>query len=326
MNRIPSAHPSDPKDWTAWIVAQRPPRVTVDPARPSGFFLESERSAFGQVVTSACILLTGKECPWRCLMCDLWQHTLAGPTPLGAIPQQIDFVLAQLSVVPHQLKLYNAGSFFDAAAIPPTDYPAIAARIEAVRHIIVESHPRLVGKRTQELRDLLSGTLEVALGLETVHPQILPRLNKHVTLDHFARAADFLGSLNVALRAFILVQPPFLPASAAAEWAVKSAEFAFACGATAVSLIPTRPGNRALDRLMQTGEFSPPSIETLEHALNSVLALKKGRAFADLWELDRFSRCPTCLPDRRRSLELTNLTQQPQPPPRCPACHPPNVL
>lgn len=320
MNPSVPARPSNPKDWTAWIVSQRPARAAVDPFQPSGFFLETEHSASGQVVTSACILLTGKECPWRCLMCDLWQHTLPGPTPPGAIPRQIDFALAQLGENPRQLKLYNAGSFFDAAAIPPGDYPAIAARLEPVRHIIVESHPRLVGKRTQEFRDLLSGTLEVALGLETVHPQVLPRLNKRLTLDDFARAADFLGSLNVALRAFILVQPPFLPASAALEWAIKSAEFAFACGAAAVSLIPTRLGNGALDRLMETGEFSPPSIETLEKALDSVLALKKGRAFADLWDLDRFSRCAACLPERKRRLELTNLSQHPQLPVRCPAC------
>ncbi len=41
----------------------------------------------------------------------------------------------------------------------------------------------------------------------------------------------------------------------ALEWAVKSAEFAFNSGINVVSLIPTRPGNGALDRLMEARDF-----------------------------------------------------------------------
>jgi len=307
-------------DFTSWIVSQRPPRATVDPLKPHGFFLEQERNADGRIVSSACILLTNKECPWHCLMCDLWRHTLTGPTPLGAVPMQIDFALAQLGSVSEQVKLYNSGSFFDAAAIPPADYVAIADRIAFARHVVVESHPRLVGKRTVQFRDLLSGSLEVAMGLETIHPQVLPRLNKRFTLDDFARAAEFLAAQNVGLRAFMLVQPPFLNAHAAVEWAVKSAEFAFGCGASVVSLIPTRPGNGALERLMETGQFSPPQIQTLERALDALLAQRKGRVFADTWDLDRFSSCGACLAKRKKRLGLANLTQEVQPPIKCSAC------
>jgi radical SAM enzyme (TIGR01210 family) len=174
-----------------WIVAQRPARDAVDPFKPHGFFLEQERSASGRIVSSGCILLTNKECPWRCLMCDLWKHTLTGSTPRGAIPKQIAFALEQLGQ-PAQLKLYNSGSFFDAAAIPPADYPSIAQSISFAEHVVVESHPRLIGPRTLRLRDLLSDSLEVAMGLETVHPQVLPRMNKRFDLADFARAADFL--------------------------------------------------------------------------------------------------------------------------------------
>ena len=317
LNSVASTLPVPERDRTAWIVSQRPPRATVDPSKPYGFFLEQERAASGRIVSSACILLTNKECPWRCLMCDLWQHTLTQPTPLGAIPRQIDHALAQFGAAPEQLKLYNAGSFFDVAAIPPADYGAIADRISFARHVIVESHPRLVGERTRRFGDLLSGSLEVAMGLETVHPRVLPRLNKKFSLDDFARAADFLSRNNIGIRAFILVKPPFLREAEAVEWAVKSAEFAFACGASAVSLIPTRPGNGALDRLVQTGEFSPPRLETLEQALDAVVALKRGRGLGDTWNLECFSSCAVCFPRRRRRLEATNLAQEVQPPTEC---------
>ncbi len=177
-----------------------------------------------------------------------------------------------------------------------------------------------MGKRTLILRDLVSGNLEVALGLETIHPEVLPRLNKRFTLDHFARAAEFLISSNVGLRAFVLVQPPFLRSDSAVEWTVRSAQFAFDCGASVVSLIPTRPGNGALDRLVEIGQFSPPQIRTLEEALDSVLVLQRGRVFADTWDLDRFAACPTCLGPRKSRLERTNLTQEVQPIVKCPGC------
>jgi len=113
-------------------MAQRPPRAaTLDPFVPYASFLEEERAASGGVVSSGTILLTNKECPWRCLMCDLWKNTLTETVPLGAIPKQIEFALAQFSVRPEQLKLYNSGSFFDSAAIPLADYPDIARAARA---------------------------------------------------------------------------------------------------------------------------------------------------------------------------------------------------
>ncbi len=310
------------RDQTAWITAQRPPRLaTLDPFKPHAFFLEEERADSGQIVSSATVLLTNKECPWRCLMCDLWQNTTTQTVPPGAIPQQIEHALSQLRSRPEQLKLYNSGSFFDPAAIPPDDYPAIARTVSFAKHVVVESHPRLVGERTLRFRDLLSGSLEVAMGLETVHPQVLPRLNKKFNLAHFSGAAGFLRDNGIALRAFVLVKPPFLDEAEGLEWAVKSAAFALACGATVVSLIPTRPGNGALERLSETGEFSPPRLSTLEKTLTSALKIRgDGRIFADTWDLEQFSRCPTCFEKRRQRIQAMNHSQKVLPAVDCPAC------
>ena len=309
-------------DRTAWIAAQRPPRPAVlDPFKPHGFFLEKERAGSGQVASSATILLTNKECPWRCLMCDLWKNTTTQTVPSGAIPRQIDYALAQLRSRPEQIKLYNSGSFFDPAAIQPEEYPAIARTIAFAKHVVVESHPRLVGKKVLRFRDLLSGSLEVAMGLETVHPQVLPRLNKKFELAHFSQAAGFLRDNGISVRAFVLVKPPFMDEVEGWEWAVKSAVFALSCGATVVSLIPTRPGNGALERLMETGEFSPPRLATLEKALELVLEVRgDGRIFADTWDLEQFSRCPACFEKRQQRIHTMNLSQRIPPAIDCPAC------
>lgn len=276
---------------------------------PHGFFLEDELSASHQLVSSAVILLTNKECPWRCLMCDLWKHTLTRSVPPGAIPRQIDYALSRLPTRPQQVKLYNSGSFFDPAAIPQADYAVVAQQVSFAAQLVVESHPRLIGESAVKLRDLLRPSLEVAMGLETVHPEVLPRLNKNLTLSAFAKAASYLRRHGITVRAFVLLKPPFLNEAEGLEWAIKSAKFAFDSGVEVVSLIPTRTGNGALDRLRDTGEFAPPRLPTLERALETVLELRRGRVFADTWDLEQFSACPTCFEQRRQRLHQMNRQQ-----------------
>src|SRR5207245_689639 len=107
------------------------------------------------------------------------------------------------------VKLYNAGNFFDAQAIPPADWPRVAELVQPFRTVIVESHPRLIGPSCLAWRDLLRTELQVAMGLETVHPDVLPRLNKRMTLKDFEAAVRFLCDQDIAVRAFILLRPPF---------------------------------------------------------------------------------------------------------------------
>ncbi len=322
MKGIASAYPA--RDRTGWILAQRPPRPGApDPNVPHGVFLERERLASGDVAASGVVLLTNRECPWRCLMCDLWKDTTRDVVPRGAIPRQVETAVRTWSdsgSLPVQVKLYNSGSFFDPAAIPPADYAAIARQLAFARQVVVESHPLLVGDRARELRDLLSGSLEVALGLETAHPEVLAKLNKKFDLTQFARAAELLAAGQMALRAFLLVNPPFLDALSGLEWAVKSAEFAFGCGATAVVLIPTRGGNGAMERLRESGEFHPPTLALLETTQRAALALGRGRVFADTWGLEAFSSCGHCFEARRQRLEAVNLSQIDLPLVPCPVC------
>jgi radical SAM enzyme (TIGR01210 family) len=317
-----SAYPAEER--TAWILAQRPARTGApDPEKPHGVFLEDERLASGVVAVSGVVLLTNKECPWHCLMCDLWKDTTTRSGPAGAIPRQLDAALqtwAEAGVRPQQVKLYNSGSFFDAAAIPPADYAAIAQKVAFAENVVVESHPQLAGARALRLRDLLAGSLEVAMGLETAHPGVLARLNKGFDLAGFARAAEFLRAAGIAMRAFVLVNPPFMDEAEGVDWAVRSADFAFSCGATAVSLIPTRGGNGAMERLRATGEWTPPTWAALEAAQRGALALQRGRVFADTWGSAPVSGCAHCRAARVRRLRAVNRAQAELPPVRCPVC------
>ncbi len=286
-------YPESAAERDRWILGQRPERNELDPRRPYAFHVESEHAASGELVPVATIFLTNRECPWRCLMCDLWRNTLTESLPTGAIPQQIGFALSRLPAA-RQIKLYNSGSFFDTHAIPLADYEGIASQLIPFERVIVESHPALVGERCLRFANLLGAQLEVAMGLETVHPVALERLNKRMTTAQFARAAQDLRKHSIDLRVFVLVQPPFISPGDALYWAQRSLDFAFDCGATVVTLIPTRAGNGAMDRLLQSGNFVLPNLHTVEEALDYGVGLKRGRVFVDLWDIDRIATCPEC--------------------------------
>jgi archaeosine synthase beta-subunit len=301
-------YPESAAERDRWILNQRPQRNVLDPHRPYVFHVERERVASGELIPIATVFLTNRECPWRCLMCDLWRNTLTASVPIGAIPEQIEFALSCLPAA-QQIKLYNSGSFFDVHAIPPADYEAIASRVKPFQRVIVESHPSLIGDRCLRFRDLLDGQLEVAMGLETVHPVALKRLNKRMTTEQFAKAAEYLRRNGIDLRVFILVQPPFIDAEDVFYWAQRSLDFAFDCGATVVSLIATRAGNGAIDRLMESGDFVPPSLRMLEDALEYGVSLKRGRAFVDLWDIEHMAACTECRKQRVARLADMNDSQ-----------------
>ncbi len=311
---------------TAFVLDRRAAKNALDPERAYGAFAEEEPEDRdedrdrdrGGVARVATILLTNRECPWRCVFCDLWKNTLDATVPPGAILAQIREALARLPEC-RWIKLYNAGSFFDPLAIPPGDLPAIAEALGGFERVIVESHPKLVGDATLEFRDLLRGQLEVAMGLETADEAVLEKLNKGMTVRDFARAVELLRREEIDVRAFVLVQPPFVEPEDAVDEAVRAAAFAEEAGADVVSLLPTRGGNGALEALAIEGKFSSPRLSTLEDALDRSLR-GRARVFADTWDLGAFADCPACFPPRRDRLARMNLSQRVEPRIECPAC------
>jgi radical SAM enzyme (TIGR01210 family) len=157
---------------------------------------------------------------------------------------------------------------------------------------------------------MLIPELQVAMGLETVHPDILPRLNKKMTAHDFALAAGYLKRHNILSRAFILLRPPYLSETEGIIWAERSIDFAFQAGVECCTIIPVMPGNGAMDVLLLQGDFLPPDIHSLETVLEYGIRLNAGRVFADTWDLSLFSTCNNCLEARIKRLENMNLYQK----------------
>jgi hypothetical protein len=325
----------------AFIVSRRPPRAAHDPWRAHGVTVEREPTGTGELAEVVTVFLTGRECPWRCAMCDLWKYTTDADTPAGAIPHQIRALrlgpsglapggppdVAGIAVSERHIKLYNAGSFFDPRAVPPADYRAIAAAVSGFSRVIVESHPALIGPRVDDLLAALAAEavggaprLEVAMGLETAHPDALERLNKRMTISQFRRASVELQRRDVALRVFVLVAPPFVPVHEQALWLRRSVDLAFDCGATAVSLIPMRDGNGTVEALEAEGLYAAPTLDAFDEAMDAALDRARGRVFADLWDVQRLASCAACSAPRKARLEQMNLTQRPAARVSCAPC------
>lgn len=299
------------------ITKLRPPKKSVDPFRPYGWLHEQEPGPDGRLVDVNTLFLTNKECSFKCVMCDLWKDTLDEPTPDGAIPEQIRFGLDQLPDA-EMIKLYNNGNFFDKKAIPPGDHEKIARQLDGYSTVLVENHPKLCNQSVTDFQKQIGGQLEVAMGLESIHPDVLPRLNKQITKTDFRKAADFLISNGIQTRAFILLNPPFLTDQREnIEWCLRAVDFAFDCGIGTCSIIPTRPGNGMMDRLLEQGDFVPPTLGALEEVFNRALQIGQGRVFADTWDLEKFSDCPYCIKARKDRLHNMNLQQKVLQPVKC---------
>lgn len=291
---------------TQWIVQQRGPKNRVDPTVPYLSLVEDERSADGILEQVLTVFLTNRECPFHCTMCDLWKNTTDETVPQGAITGQVDWAIERFDQerTAQVIKLYNSGNWFDRQAIPREDWPAIAERIRHYRAVIVETHPKLL-EGVREFAELIHpAQLEVAMGLETVHPDVLPKLNKQMTVDDFHDASQTLVAAGIGVRAFILLQPPWIVPEEAVEWALRSIEFAFDAGVECCSIVPTREGNGAMEQLLQAGQFQRPSVDSMLAVLLQGLALGRGRVFMDVWDIEKFATDANDLHRRQRIEQL----------------------
>lgn len=260
---------------------------------------EAEPDGRGNQVETTTVFLTASTCPVGCNMCDLHLNTLTGTTPHGAITQQIDKALKDSKAA--WLKLYNSGNFFDPRSIPPVDYPAISQRCNQFERVIVENHPLFGKNRLRSFLDLITCRFEIAVGLETVQPRWLNRLEKQMSRDDFSRYADEITELGVDLRVFLILGVPGIDVVESVRWTRLSLRHAIACGARHISIIPARSGHGWSGRAEELPEFSTVLLaDTHEKLLRDA----DGRAVVtlDLWDVPvsdvQYSR-----------LQQSNLTQ-----------------
>ncbi len=283
--------------------------------------VEEERRPQGRIERALTVFLAGAECPFTCSFCDLWRFTIDGPTPPGALTKQLEGVLELLEgPAPDRLKLYNASNFFDKRAVPSEDLPAIARLAASFASVTVESHASTIGPKTLAFARQIQGRLEVAVGLETIHPDAAAHLNKRLDLARFDSAADFLSENGIDLRVFVLLGAAYVPADESIAWTVRTVEYAAERGAAVVSVIPVRGGNGEMERLRALGHFTPPTMSQLEAVLGECSPFANTVVTADLWDMEGLPACEHCRSERIERLRRLNLTGRADPPIGCAVC------
>jgi archaeosine synthase beta-subunit len=291
------------------IRSLRPARQTFDPYTAHGSIEESERRPDGRIERALTVFLAGAECPFTCSFCDLWRWTIDGPTEPGALTKQLKGVLDSLEGPPlDRLKFYNASNFFDPRAVPTEDVSEIAKMSAGFGAVTVESHANTIGPTALAFARQIPGKLEVAVGLETIHPIAATNLNKRLDLARFDRAAAFLAENEIDLRVFVLLGAPYVDIDESVEWTLRTVEYAVARGAAIVSIIPVRGGNGELERLEALGHFVPPTLSQLEDALDGCLQFESAVVTADVWDAERLSACEHCKAKRIERLQFMNVT------------------
>jgi hypothetical protein len=123
-----------------------------------------------------------------------------------------------------------------------------------------------------------------------------------------------------------LISPPGVGDQEQDEWLSRSIDTALACGASVVSLVPTRPGNGAMEALSAAGGFRQPTLADIERSAAigieraAIHEPRAARVFVDVWDLERFSSCANCFAARRDRLHAMNLEQRVAPPHPCGKC------
>ena len=308
------------------IRSLRPPRKHVDPYTAHGSIVEEERRPNGRIERALTVFLAGAECPFTCSFCDLWQWTLDGPTPAGALGRQLGTVLAGFGLsrskgtALDRLKIYNASNFFDPRAVPADDLRAIAEMSAEFGALTVESHANTIGDSTVAFAREIGARLEVAMGLETIHPAAAAQMNKRLDPSRFDRAAGFLSDHDIDLRVFVLLGAPYIDAEESVVWTLRTVEYAVMRGAAVVSIIPVRGGNGEMERLESLGQFTPPTLSQLEEVLDAAMHWPRAVVTADLWDAERLVVCDACGPKRIERMRSMNLTGRAAPRISCAEC------
>lgn len=302
------------------VLKSRSDRNIVRPDQPYAQLNEEEWLAPDNKKSISTVFITNKECPWRCVMCDLWKNTLTYSNSSDQIIKQIQYALGNLQKS-NWIKLYNSGSFFDQKAINKKAWPGIIPLISSFERVIVENHPKLTVPMISKFRSQIPGEFEIAMGLETANEEILGKLNKGFDLTDFRKACTKLKEWKVKIRAFVLIQPPFTKSRADCLRDIeKACDLCNRCDVGTLSLIPTRGQTEYMKRLTEKDEFREPDLHLIDQAFQVGLNYFSGRTILDLWDLSKFSICRECYPERFIRFKEMNRYQSMRKPVICSFC------
>ncbi len=229
------------------------------------------------------VLIPTRGCSWGlrsgCAMCG-YVYDSGPQCDEGALLKEFEDAAGTLKGVEY-IKIFNSGSFFDAAELSPSARSSILRAADALgpKRIQVESRPEFIAKAVlEECKGIIGAELEVALGLETSNDAIRRDcINKNATFADYTKAIKTCVDIGALPKAYVLLKPPFLTEKEAVEDAIKSSVDAVKAGASRISINPVNvQGWTLVEHLWRKSEYRPPWLWSV------VKVLKETKASVDV--------------------------------------------
>jgi radical SAM enzyme (TIGR01210 family) len=212
-----------------------------------------------EVVDAYVMILRTRGCAWAlssgCSMCgyinDATQKTVDEDDLLYQFSEAMNRFSNERIV-----KIYTSGSFFDEGELPLAVSDRILNELsEKTEKIIVEARPEFV--KEENLKG--QKKLEVAIGLESANDFVLEHsINKGFLFADYIKAANILKKLNIPLKTYLLIKPPFLTENEAISDAISSAK-TVASHSQSISFNPVNIQKFTMvERLWKNREYRPP--------------------------------------------------------------------
>ncbi|QRF76555.1 radical SAM protein [Thermoplasmatales archaeon] len=241
-----------------------------DPDRPVSIWKEVDRiRGFPEQTTVVIFRTTG--CSWynfsSCSMCGYFNDVSKSINEENLM-KQVDFLSDSLSGS-KVVKVFTSGSFLDPIEIPlgVRDYFFQSIK-EKVDKALIESRTEYI--TVKNLTDLKSTNIPVriAVGLESANDNIIRNsVNKGSTFAKFLDAASVIRKMDLELRTYLLLKPPFISEKDAIADAIESVRKVSRIS-TDVSVNPMNiQKNTLVEKLWKRGLYRPPRLWSLAKVL-----------------------------------------------------------
>lgn len=238
-----------------------------DPESPTRVWQDRDLTPEG-VRDSLTVILNTGGCRWArkggCTMCgyvDETTRTVTADALRSQLERALEYETEQMDKPAPFVKLYSSGSVLDPQEVPPEVRTEIAETFADRERVLVESMPSYISREKLEPFTEREITVDVAIGLETASDRIRRDcINKAFDFHHFRKACETLQPIDVGVKAYLLLKPPFLTEAEAIEDMVESVR---ACAAIenchTVSMNQTNVQRHTMvDDLYYRGGYRPP--------------------------------------------------------------------
>ncbi|MHB1812229.1 MAG: archaeosine biosynthesis radical SAM protein RaSEA [Thermoplasmataceae archaeon] len=237
---------------------------------PVSMWKEMDRLRGYPEPTSVVIFRT-KGCSWynfsSCSMCGYF-NDVSSKIQDENLYRQVDYAFKSLGET-RILKVFTSGSFLDPLEVPPGVRNYFMDQAKAnLDKLLVESRTEYVNERN--LSGIKNNGLDIriAIGLESSNDSIIKEsINKGSIFAKFLESARVIKDLNLELRTYLLLKPPFISEKASIEDMIKSVKDVSGISDD-VSVNPMNiQKNTMVEKLWKNGLYRPPRLWSIARIL-----------------------------------------------------------